>query len=412
MPPNSQTKTHNPFERPTKPKNSWELLKSAIFDYQLFEVYEKTLTGKEQRAVILKSYIWTFFISSVIWIIMSMLTAYFDLPNLFSKEYQDSFYEGWQKTTGFVSKSQYYLLNTWYLMIIIFVLGIVFIFEKDLRNSELHISMLYFVLSTSFVLVGGLTSGLAISLVLGTIWGGVFGVVDDNLSSSNTLVGYLSKLLTENSTTSLLYILANRLMGILFTGLQAGLTISILLWSLFDTEFSLSLSLSMLGVLMYVFMKFLMFFRLFPFYLYYQIASFSHSRLDKNPYIKDRTILLPIRGLQKKLTQQAQENPQLAQQFINFLLQYRPLQRKLAMHLTHAANSGKFQQNPIKTKTLALPKIAEDHPKFEVSEKWNNLLQQTKETLQTALEQNNLSLKKKYFEAFVEKLTQLAFVKL
>ena len=63
MPPNSKTKTHNPFERPTKPKNSWELLKWLIFDYSLLENYEKILTKKERRIVLLNVYVWVVLIS-------------------------------------------------------------------------------------------------------------------------------------------------------------------------------------------------------------------------------------------------------------------------------------------------------------------------------------------------------------
>ncbi len=82
------------------------------------------------------------------------------------------------------------------------------------------------------------------------------------------------------------------------------------------------------------------------------------------------------------------------------------MQRNLAMHLTHATQSGLFQQNPINARTLALPNIAEDKPKFEVSEQWRKQLEETKATLQNALEQNNLSLRKKYFTAFREKLEE------
>lgn len=91
-------------------------------------------------------------------------------------------------------------------------------------------------------------------------------------------------------------------------------------------------------------------------------------KLDDNVYLQDSTIFLPIWRATSKLTQQAQQDPKMAQQFIDFLLEYRPLQTKFAMHITHAATAGTWQ--PLDADKLNPPTIIQETGNLIPTDKW------------------------------------------
>lgn len=141
------------------------------------------------------------------------------------------------------------------------------------------------------------------------------------------------------------------------------------------------------------------------FYPYYFIRSWLPFSFANNFYLHDAVIWLPIWGVRAKFTQLATADPAEAVQFANFLLEYRPLQRALAMHILHAATASVWQRHPLKTDILAVPDIATDLPQFLPSETWQAQLLHLKDTLITAQQQTNLGLKKQFFADYVDELT-------
>ncbi len=81
--------------------------------------------------------------------------------------------------------------------------------------------------------------------------------------------------------------------------------------------------------------------------------------MTNNPYIGDSVIWLPIWGINRKLTTQAQQDPETDLAFVNFLQQYHPLQKQLAMHIAHAATAGNWQHHPLQMEYLLLTLIQE-----------------------------------------------------
>ena len=137
------------------------------------------------------------------------------------------------------------------------------------------------------------------------------------------------------------------------------------------------------------------------FYPYHFIKSFFIARLDSNVYLKDAVIWLPIWGLKKKLFQDAYQRPEIAKQFVGFLLEYRPLQRELAMDILHAATAGEWKANVLNADYLNSPKIAEEQKKkYQPSNEWLDILEQTKENFQSSETQNQAWLRQQTFEQF------------
>ena len=64
---------------------------------------------------------------------------------------------------------------------------------------------------------------------------------------------------------------------------------------------------------------------------------------EQNPYLKDGTIWLPLWPANRKLLLLAKQQPEVACDFANFLLEYRPLQKKLAMRILHAVRKNESE---------------------------------------------------------------------
>jgi hypothetical protein len=125
------------------------------------------------------------------------------------------------------------------------------------------------------------------------------------------------------------------------------------------------------------------------------------NKFSNNPYRDDGVIWLPIVGLKSKLVQQAKQEPEKAFEFIHFLLEYRPLQRTLAMHLTHAATAGMWLQNEFEADSLKkIPIISKNKPKFQPSEEWFQKLAAVREELVTSEQQSSIGYKVEYFERY------------
>jgi hypothetical protein len=87
---------------------------------------------------------------------------------------------------------------------------------------------------------------------------------------------------------------------------------------------------------------YLFYFRV-PFYPFYLIGLFKKINLPSNPYLYDEVIWLRMPWVEQALKNDAQQHPILAFRFVNFLLQYRKLQLKLAAELEHVATAAQWR---------------------------------------------------------------------
>ena len=147
------------------------------------------------------------------------------------------------------------------------------------------------------------------------------------------------------------------------------------------------------------------YFRL-PFYPFYFIKSLFVCQLENNVYFQEDNISLPIWGVKDKLTQQAQQYPETAQKLVDFLLEYRPLQTKLAMHLTHAATAGNWDRKLLDADKLNSPAIIQKTAELIPSDKWLRALATLKEQLIHTQNQSNIHQTQQGYQLFLDKLTE------
>jgi hypothetical protein len=112
-------------------------------------------------------------------------------------------------------------------------------------------------------------------------------------------------------------------------------------------------------------------------------------------------------GLKEKLIQQSKQTPDEAFKFIDFLLEYRPIQKKLAMHLTHTATVGLWLQNEFHADILKKPPtISKDKPKFQPSEEWYQKLEAVREELVASEQQSSIGYKLEYYKRYLSRLKE------
>jgi hypothetical protein len=116
-------------------------------------------------------------------------------------------------------------------------------------------------------------------------------------------------------------------------------------------------------------------------------------RLDfyDSPYHRDDRIFVPLWGAERKFRHLAVQSPEDAAKFIIFLREYRPLQRKLADQIAHAAMAGTWQNQPLEFECLNAPTIEDKN--FQPSEDWLNKLFKLKQQLIAYRQQIQPSLK-------------------
>ena len=112
--------------------------------------------------------------------------------------------------------------------------------------------------------------------------------------------------------------------------------------------------------------------------------------------------------MNRKLLLLAKQQPEIAFEFANFLLEYRPLQEKLAIRLLHTAIAEEWSQQALSLNAdvLSPPAIPEEQKKFQPSERWLTMLEQLRQHLITSRIQTQIDFKKDSFEQFVELLKE------
>ena len=363
------------FEKPTTPKNSLQLLQWLIFEPILLRRYEESLDETQINNILFKSLSINFFIiivplTLVIYLISVVIIAGFDLPlyknTLFVQQWQN-YTTFWDKIYFFVSFDDYRSLKDLALS-----LAIGFGFSLALG----------FTISLTVILSGGLTGGLAGSLAL-----------------------CLTLCLTLGLTFSLAFDLAFDLAFGLAFGFAGGVALSLAFGLGFGFAGGVVLSLAFglgFGLFFSIFF-YISYFRLWL-YPWHFIKSLIAVNFTNNPYIGDGVIWLPIWGITGKLTNLAQQDPKTGLAFVNFLQEYRPLQKQLAMHIAHASTAGNWQYHPLKQEYFLPPPLIKETPKLTPSEDWLNKFEKLKNQFISYDEEHHISLQKEQLINFNEQL--------
>lgn len=143
----------------------------------------------------------------------------------------------------------------------------------------------------------------------------------------------------------------------------------------------------------------------FLFYPFHYHTLFEKNTLTQNPYLHNETIILPLPWVKNSLRREAATNPELAFQFIDFLLRYRPLQLGFAAELEHIATAARWQ-SALRLRSSMFEKLRffkdEEVPKkwakHTPSAAWRNQLGELRDTLHLAEAQTAVVLKKDYYE--------------
>jgi len=86
-----------------------------------------------------------------------------------------------------------------------------------------------------------------------------------------------------------------------------------------------------------------------------------NSSLQNNIYLQTSYVIFSFFILHKKLAKESFKKPNLSLEFINFLFEFRPHQRKLAFYLFNVVNASKFYNNKLASNGIKIPKEYEKH---------------------------------------------------
>jgi hypothetical protein len=366
----------NPFEYRTTPKADWELLLWSFVDRNRVDEYVKNsgLNKRQERLLLLKVFCLylvpiTVLVTLFWWLLGITLIAATDLLNITPTNWwKEGVLETWQGLPNFAAKLQYLFWQ----QIDALVVGLAFGLAGGLAGG------------LAYGLVGGLAGGLVFSLGLGLGRGLVRG-----------LAYGLAYSLASAFTLGLSFGLVLSLKIILAFSLVLGLLYGLLYGSLYGLAFGLKFGLAVvLAVnIMYI--------------VHYLLARLYGSRLDRNTYLIFDRIDLSL-FLEQRFIAQAQENPNLAQQFIDFLWQHRPKQRNLAALLEHVVAAQKWRDKAIdlKEQDLSFP-LAYEQKSFEIPTLWREQLEYIKKTSHIAQTTPQISLKVSLFKDFIAALEAL-----
>lgn len=373
----------NPFDKPLIPKNARELLRWTFWEPLRVRAYQEALSKKAQRIAFMGAYGWFVLYFIPFWLLATAALAWWNLPSTLLDQYGLIFQLEWQRLTSFEERWVYLLKENG--------LGLVLGLALGLVGGFIYSLLFNLALSLTFGLAGGLGFGLMFGLMFGLI------------------------------LSSVLKFILGVTLGIAF-----GLTLGLILSLNFGLTFSLALGivtcvLSSLAAGLAFSLLFLAYYFRLPIHPIYMLVILWQNRLDNNPYLYHQMLWLPLPGLRTALLAHTRKDPALAESFIRFLLDHRPLQRALASELTHAAKAARWQQQPFEADHLGPLQLPESEvvkrtllfmpitdrlftQNFAPSEAWLEALARLRETLLTYQWETNPNQKLDKLEIFAEAL--------
>lgn len=242
----------------------------------------------------------------------------------------------------------------------------------------------YFLLTA--ISTDGSSSSSSIALIVSVIL--FFILIFSLLSSLAILVGLT---LVIGLIISLIYIVAQ------FIGFALPKTsVEFSNFVIFITPIAIS------GILSFV----ISYFR-FILYLYYFLKwLFVSADFKNNPYLNDGSIRLKIPHVYSSLIFNAKKHPQIAEQFSDFLLEFRPHQLKLATIITHVATASRWQRGAYSfdAESFKHAIIHKKMSKLYPSKKWFRELDKLRSQLIASQYETHSGLKKDRFESFTQLL--------
>ena len=342
------------FTKPEAPRSSWEIVKWLFFEPSLLSKYGRTLSRRETSLSILKVYCYFIIpIALILYVGWTALLAGMDMPKWSPETFRFSENQ-WDMQSGFYDKWFFLLIE----LIRWLAVGLAFGLAMGLAVG----------------LVAGLVMGLAMGLALGLAFGLAYGLA----------VG-----LAAGLAAGLALVLATGLATGLTTGLATGLTLGMMA----------GLTIGLAASLTFVFVYFRLI--IYPFYLF---GILRQNSLTNNPYIHDEGIWLTLPWVKNTLRRQANQEPELAFQFVDFLLRYRKQQFKFAAELEHIATAARWKSALRLNAALFsdIQFLKEDTPKgwekTMPSIAWRNVLGTIRDSLRAAENQNAVVLQLDHYE--------------
>lgn len=365
------TANNSPFLMPSEPKSGLDLLRWTFFEPVLLDKFARKLTRKESLLWMLRTYPWVILLSIILWIGGMGLIMMLDLPVMIPQVYDTDFLKTWQQSASLFAKLFILVAYTWDGLVVGLVVGLAIAFGTVFGAGS-HIGV---GLGVGFGVIG---FGLGLGLFFG-----LGGDLVNGLDVSGIVGGFL--------------------FGLGFGLISPG---SNIFFNLFLSLFA-SLSLSFFVGLGFIPAFYIGYFRLL-FYTLHILMGFKSLTFTRNPYCRDGIIWLPLWPADKKLLRLAKEDPEGARAFINFLLEYRPLQKRLAARLTHAAAAGLWIQ-AVDTLHLRVDvffplTIPEGLPEYRPSEQWLTMVGLVLFQLRASQQHTQIGLKTAAFEEFLKLL--------
>lgn len=375
------------------PANSLELIKWLIFEPVLLKKYSASLNKKQAVKEFLKAYAWITLFSVCLWVLVNLVVTILDMPWLLP-----DFITGNES-----SKNSLTTQTTWFSSFIVYSINTAPWLIKGLAFWLIIGSAIGFVWGLAVGLAGGLAGGLVSGLAVGFII-----VIFDKLALKNVveIASGFPVGLSYGLAIGLVFGLNVRLTVGLARRLAGGLVVGLIFWIIFILSVKLIKESPVGG---FIIGYLLTYFRIIPFYIFYLVKSRFSNDLLHNPYRRDGFIWLPIWGLDQNLLEQAGQKPGAALDLVNFLIDYRPLQKNLAMKLTHAATAGMWQQHEFSADILkTIPLISKDKPKYQPSPEWLQSLAAVRAELVAAELQSSIGYKLEYYRQYLSRVKEFA----
>ncbi len=383
------------FQMPTEPKNGLDLLRWTIFEPIFLEKFSATLSKRKVLYWFLKACPYIIISAVILWLTAIFIFVVSNIPSRIPEVYTPMFFTKWNQYPDMFFRYVFIIKESIFKVFITLVGGFCILLGFWLILPP----RLFFI---------WLGMGLGIELGIGI----GFGIGFSN--GFNSIMGF-------SPVEIMLSLLAGILCTVFIGGDQDGISDFfrrrlglILIYIISIISFSLDYivfrkfgmqNFSFVGI-GFLSLFFLMKCRI-PLYFCHIIYSIFANDLERNSYLKDGQILIPLWLVNRKLIRLAQQQPAIAFDLAEFFLEYRPLQTQLVAQILHAASSGAWQQQAINLNAgvLIAPSLPENQKKLHPSENWITNVEHLRTQLINSQTQTQVTLKKEAFEQFFEMLT-------
>ncbi|WP_133512143.1 AAA family ATPase [Candidatus Thiosymbion oneisti] len=358
----------NPFQLPPEPRTGRALIRWTLFELPRLLDWSEGLTRGRILVLYLRAVPWILLLATGFYILSLMVLIIWELPLDFPAQFQPAVVQIFMDSPGFGERLIGLLSVTGWKFAAMLALGL------------------------ALGLAGSLAGNLALGLALG-LAGGLAGDL------AGDLVGDLA-----------LGLAVGLAMGL--AGLALGLAVDLAVGLAVGLALGLALGLaSLVGGLaegpalgIGCFSGWAIGMLRLPFYIPQAVVGLIRLDLYHNPYRWDAGVRLPIWGARRRLTEQAFGDPETGRQFAEFLLEYRPLQRRLAAAILHAAHAGRWRLGPLEPERLTPPSVPADQPAYAPGAGWQRALAGLRQDLIAARGQNQISFKRAAYDDFSRKL--------